>query len=195
MVINFTAKKNSQRNITWYIFFGPKEMNRKKYHSIWRGSHDLPIIRNGAAKLIPINSTPKYIARPKAAEVAMTALTFPSRPNHGFDLTVSPIMHVSTLWKRNKFFTFLICRKKIKSEMKEEMRKQQQQQHQHIPKYGHQNESGTKIGNDGSRILFQFMIKCSWCKSSDSNMFKISRLFILADCVQKFIFPCGTSVK
>jgi hypothetical protein len=132
------------------------------------------------------------MARPKAAAVAMTALTFPKRPSHGFDLTVSPIMHVSTLWNRNKFFTFFnLSQKNRNRKWKKKCVKQQQ----HIPKYGHQNESGTKIGNDSSRILFQFMIKCSWCKSSDCNVFKVSRLFILADCVQKFIFPCSTSVE
>lgn len=56
-----------------------------------------PIIKNGAAKLMPINETPKYIANPKAAAVAITADTLPSKPNHGFDRTVSPIIHVMTL--------------------------------------------------------------------------------------------------
>lgn len=59
---------------------------------------NLPIIKNGAARLIPMNSMPKYMANPNAAAVAMLALTFPKSPSHGFDRTVSPIMHVSILW-------------------------------------------------------------------------------------------------
>lgn len=58
---------------------------------------NLPIIRNGAAKFIPMNSTLKYIANPKAAAVAIDALIFPSKPSHGFDRTVSPIIQVKTL--------------------------------------------------------------------------------------------------
>lgn len=56
-----------------------------------------PIIRNGAAKFIPINSIPKYMARPKAAQVAMTAETLPISPSQGLDFTASPIMQVITL--------------------------------------------------------------------------------------------------
>lgn len=56
-----------------------------------------PIIRNGAAKLIPMNSIRRYIANPKAAAVAIDALIFPSKPSHGFERTVSPIMHVKIL--------------------------------------------------------------------------------------------------
>lgn len=54
----------------------------------------LPIIRNGAAKFIPMNEIPKYIAHPNAATVAMTAEIFPRRPSHGFERTQSPIMQV-----------------------------------------------------------------------------------------------------
>lgn len=57
----------------------------------------LPIIRKGAAKLMPMNSMPKYMAKPKAAHVAITAETLPISPNQGFDLTASPIMQVITL--------------------------------------------------------------------------------------------------
>lgn len=57
-----------------------------------------PIMRKGAARLMPIKSTRKYIANPNAAEVAITALTLPKSPSHGFDRTVSPIMHVTTLF-------------------------------------------------------------------------------------------------
>lgn len=60
---------------------------------------NLPIIRNGAAKLIPINSIPKYIANPNAAIVAIIADIFPNKPSHGFDRTTSPIIHVTTLQK------------------------------------------------------------------------------------------------
>lgn len=58
---------------------------------------DLPIIKKGAAKFMPMNSIPKYIASPKPAAVAMTADTFPIRPSHGFDRTTSPIMQVMIL--------------------------------------------------------------------------------------------------
>lgn len=57
----------------------------------------LPIIRNGAAKLMPMNSMPKYMARPKAAIVAIAAEMLPMRPSHGLERTASPIMHVPTL--------------------------------------------------------------------------------------------------
>lgn len=55
----------------------------------------LPIIKKGAAKLIPMNEIPKYIAQPKAAAVAITADMFPNSPSHGFDRTQSPIMQVT----------------------------------------------------------------------------------------------------
>lgn len=55
----------------------------------------LPIIKNGAARLIPIKDMPKYIAQPKAAAVAITADILPRRPNQGLDLTQSPIMQVT----------------------------------------------------------------------------------------------------
>lgn len=47
----------------------------------------VPIIRNGAAKLIPVNSIPKYIEKPNAATVAIIADKFPMRPINGFDRT------------------------------------------------------------------------------------------------------------
>lgn len=52
-------------------------------------------MRNGAAKLIPMKSTPKYMQSPKADNVAIVALTFPKSPSHGFDLTQSAIMQVT----------------------------------------------------------------------------------------------------
>ena len=55
----------------------------------------LPIMRKGAAKLIPMKSTPKYMHSPKADNVAIVALTFPRSPSHGFDLTQSAIMQVT----------------------------------------------------------------------------------------------------
>lgn len=58
---------------------------------------DLPIIRKGAAKLIPMNSMPQYMAKPKAAKVAIMAEIFPIRPRKGFDRTASPIMQVIML--------------------------------------------------------------------------------------------------
>lgn len=59
----------------------------------------LLIIRNGAAKFIPMNSMPKYIAKPNAAHVAIIADKLPNSPSHGFDRTWSPIMQVITLGK------------------------------------------------------------------------------------------------
>lgn len=58
---------------------------------------NLPIIKKGAAKLMPINSIPKYIARPNPAAVAMTAETHPIRPSPGLDRTTSPIILVMIL--------------------------------------------------------------------------------------------------
>lgn len=55
----------------------------------------LPIIRKGAAKLIPMKSTPAYMQIPKAQRVAIAALKFPSRPNQGLDLTQSVIIQVT----------------------------------------------------------------------------------------------------
>lgn len=57
----------------------------------------LPIIKKGAAKLMPINSIPIYIARPNAAQVAITAEIFPINPRKGLERTASPIMQVMTL--------------------------------------------------------------------------------------------------
>lgn len=53
-------------------------------------------VRKGAAKLIPIKSTPRYMASPKAATVPMAADILPSKPSIGFDLTQSVIMQVTT---------------------------------------------------------------------------------------------------
>lgn len=55
----------------------------------------LPIIRKGAARLIPIKSTPKYMHAPNAEIVAIPALRLPRKPSHGFDLTQSLIMQVT----------------------------------------------------------------------------------------------------
>jgi hypothetical protein len=57
-----------------------------------------PIIKKGAARLMPINSIFKYMARPNAAAVAITALMFPKRPSQGFERTVSPIIQVTMLF-------------------------------------------------------------------------------------------------
>lgn len=45
---------------------------------------------------------PKYMQRPKAAAVAITADTLPSNPSHGFDLTTSPIIQVIMLLDKIK---------------------------------------------------------------------------------------------
>lgn len=55
----------------------------------------LPIIKNGAARLIPMKSTPAYIQNPKAPSVAIAALTLPKSPNQGFDRTQSNIIQVT----------------------------------------------------------------------------------------------------
>lgn len=57
----------------------------------------IPIIRNGAAKLMPINSISKYIAKPNAPSVDIIADMIPIKPSHGFDLTESPIILVIML--------------------------------------------------------------------------------------------------
>lgn len=68
----------------------------------------LLIMRNGAARLMPMNSMPKYMAKPNAANVAIIADRFPSSPSHGFDRTTSPIMHVIMLhrWGIGKIWIF-----------------------------------------------------------------------------------------
>lgn len=58
---------------------------------------NLLIMRNGAARLMPMNSIPKYMAHPKAAQVAIIAETLPIRPRSGFDRTTSNIIQVITL--------------------------------------------------------------------------------------------------
>lgn len=55
----------------------------------------LPIMRKGAARFIPMKSTPAYIQKPKAQSVAIAALTLPRSPSHGFDLTQSNIIQVT----------------------------------------------------------------------------------------------------
>lgn len=57
----------------------------------------LLIMSNGAAKLMPINSIFKYMARPNAAAVAIIADKLPKSPSQGFERTTSPIMHVIML--------------------------------------------------------------------------------------------------
>lgn len=44
-----------------------------------------------------MNSMPQYIARPKAARVAIMAETLPMSPRKGFERTASPIMQVIML--------------------------------------------------------------------------------------------------
>lgn len=55
-----------------------------------------PIIRKGAARLIPIKSIPRYIQSPKAETVANPAEILPRRPNQGLLRTQSVIIHVTT---------------------------------------------------------------------------------------------------
>ena len=55
----------------------------------------IPSIKNGAAKLIPINGIPQYITRPQAEIVAKTAEKMPKSPKNGLDLTQSVIMQVT----------------------------------------------------------------------------------------------------
>lgn len=56
----------------------------------------LPIMRNGAARLMPIKSIPRYMHNPNAAIVAMAAEILPRRPSQGLLRTQSAIMHVTT---------------------------------------------------------------------------------------------------
>lgn len=53
-------------------------------------------MRNGAARLMPMKSIPRYIHNPKAAIVAMAAEMLPSKPSQGLLRTQSVIMHVTT---------------------------------------------------------------------------------------------------
>lgn len=86
-------------------------------------------MRKGAARLMPINSICRYIPKPNAAAVAITALMLPRSPSHGFDRTVSPIIHVTTLWQKKLsktrfyfckiyFFSYLKMAIKMKVELK-----------------------------------------------------------------------------
>ena len=58
--------------------------------------NNLPNIRNGAARLIPIKGTPTYIQNPNAVSVPMMAETTPNKPSSGLDLTQSVIIQVIT---------------------------------------------------------------------------------------------------
>lgn len=60
-----------------------------------QGTVHLPIIKKGAAKLMPMKEMPKYMAHPNAAAVAITADMLPSKPSHGFERTQSPIIQVT----------------------------------------------------------------------------------------------------
>lgn len=53
-------------------------------------------MRNGAARLMPMKSIPRYMHNPKAAIVAMAAEMLPSKPSQGLLRTQSVIMHVTT---------------------------------------------------------------------------------------------------
>lgn len=76
------------------LFAERRRCNR--YEKVTEDS-DSPIIRKGAARLIPINSMPRYMASPKAAAVDIQALMLPNKPSSGFERTVSRIMHVKIL--------------------------------------------------------------------------------------------------
>lgn len=56
----------------------------------------LPIMRNGAARLMPMKSIPRYMHNPKAATVATAAEILPRRPSQGLLRTQSVIMQVTT---------------------------------------------------------------------------------------------------
>lgn len=62
-------------------------------------SNPIPIIKNGDARLIPMNSIPRYMQTPKAAKVAIVTESIPLTPNQGFDLTESKVMQVMMLWR------------------------------------------------------------------------------------------------
>jgi hypothetical protein len=51
-------------------------------------------MRNGAAILMPMYSTPQYIRSPNAPAVPSIQERTPNRPSIGLDLTESVIMHV-----------------------------------------------------------------------------------------------------
>lgn len=72
----------------------PSQNQRKKLHLY------IPIIKNGAARFKPINSIPRYIQHPNAANVAIMADKLPKNPSHGFERTTSPIIHVIILKSR-----------------------------------------------------------------------------------------------
>jgi hypothetical protein len=51
-------------------------------------------MRNGTARLMPVNGIPRYMTNPNAASVARTEDMTPKRPRSGFDFTQSVIMQV-----------------------------------------------------------------------------------------------------
>lgn len=79
-----------------------------KKRSLREKDSNSPIIRKGAARFIPINSMPRYMASPKAAAVDMQALMLPNSPSKGLERTVSRIMHVMTLRKETTNWDKLI---------------------------------------------------------------------------------------
>ena len=60
------------------------------------GIQNLPNIKNGAARLIPMKGTPMYIQKPNADTVPIMDEITPNNPRYGLDLTQSVIMHVMT---------------------------------------------------------------------------------------------------
>lgn len=100
--------ETADSDILWAILSGTVHWRGVLLHaaiSTKVSSKPIPIIKNGDAKLIPMNSISRYIVIPKAAKVAMVTDTIPLTPSQGFDLTESKVMQVIMLLiERTKFF-------------------------------------------------------------------------------------------
>lgn len=81
-------QNNSSNYMSQYII--------KILSSLNEGIQNLPNIKNGAARLIPMKGTPMYIQKPNADTVPIMDEITPNNPRYGLDLTQSVIMHVMT---------------------------------------------------------------------------------------------------
>lgn len=90
---------------------------------------------------MPMNSMPQYMARPKAARVAIMAETLPIRPRNGLERTASPIMQVMML--KGQF----PIRRRLEGVV------------QHLPEQAHEQKSGAEVGHNSLGILLQLVVQ------------------------------------
>lgn len=95
---------------------------------------------------------PRYMAKPKAADVAITADTLPISPSHGLDRTTSPIMQVTTLLVKSETSYEIINKKIVKIASSQMATLLLQKCRSSLPECYHQDESRAKVRNNCSRI-------------------------------------------